>query len=153
LGRFSSIYGYMHRLDKNTLFSIFEQGDEHIYKEHNLEDQLSNPYVLMNMVVRGLENYKIMDQMYMHQYPKQYKHTRRSIQYKYFNKLLSYLQRIDVQNFNPKFKIGDSYEIMHNTYMLQNLMYYYEGIEQYEKCAIIKKYVDLLENYRVTQLI
>lgn len=141
----------MQPLDKNTLFSIFEQGDEHIYKEHNLEDQLSNPYVLMNMVVRGLENYKIMDQMYLQQYPKQYKATRKSIQYKYFNKLLSYLTRIDVKNFDPKFQIGDSYELMHNVYMLENLMFYYEGLEQYEKCATIKSYVELLETVKVPQ--
>jgi len=143
----------MQPLDKNTLFSIFEQGDEHIYKEHNLEDQLKNPYVLMNMVVRGLENYKIMDQMYMHQYPEQYKHTRKSIQYKYFNKLLSYLTRIDVNKFDPKFTVGDSYELMHNVYMLENLMFYYEGLEQYEKCATIKSYVELLQSTRIPQLI
>ena len=142
----------MHKLDKNTLFSIFEQGDEHIYKEHNLEDTLKNPYVLMNMVVRGLENYKIMDQMYMHQYPKQYKTTRKAIQYKYFNKLLQYLERIDASKFEDRFKIGDSYEIMHNIYMLEGLMYYYEGLEQYEKCSTIKKYVQLLESYRVPAL-
>ena len=57
----------------------------------------------MNMVVRGLENYKVMDQMYMHQYPKQYRTTRKAIQYKYFNKLLSYLTRIDVNKFENKF--------------------------------------------------
>ena len=153
MGKFFYIYGYMQPLDKNTLFSIFEQGDEHIYKEHNLEDQLNNPYVLMNMVVRGLENYKIMDQMYMHQYPKQYKHTRKSIQYKYFNKLLSYLTRIDVNKFDPKFTVGDSYELMHNVYMLENLMFYYEGLEQYEKCATIKSYVELLQSTRIPQLI
>ena len=100
----------------------------------------------MNMVVRGLENYKVMDQMYMHQYPKQYRTTRKAIQYKYFNKLLSYLTRIDVNKFENKFKIGDSYEIMHNTYMLQNLMYYYEGLEQYEKCAKLKKIIDKIKD-------
>jgi len=142
----------MQPLDKNTLFSIFEQGDEHIYEEHGLEDTLNNPYVLMNMVVKGLENYKIMDKMYMHQYPKRYKATRKAIQYKYFNKLLSYLKRIDKSHFDDKYQIGDSYELMHNIFMLESFMYYYEGLEQYEKCAIIKNYVGLLESYRVPAL-
>jgi len=143
----------MQPLDKNTLFSIFEQGDEHIYKEYGMEEELSNPYVLINMVVKGLENYKIMDQMYMHQYPKQYKATRKTIQYKYFNRLLAYLSRIDKKHFEEKYQVGDSYELMHKIYMLEGLMFYYEGLEQYEKCQIVKNYVELLENYRVPQLI
>jgi len=151
-GRFSYIYVYMQPLDKNTLFSIFEAGDEHIYKEHGMEDTLNNPYVLMNMVVKGLENYKIMDQMYRQQYPKQYKNTRNVIQYKYFNKLLGYLERIDTKGFDSKYNIGDSYEIMHNIYMLESLMYYYENIEQYEKCATVKLYVTLLENYELPEV-
>lgn len=142
----------MQPLDKNTLFSIFEAGDEHIYQEHGMEDTLKNPYVLMNMVVKGLENYKIMDQMYKQQYPKQYSRTRNVIQYKYFNKLLGYLERIDTKGFNSKYTIGDSYEIMHNIYMLESLMYYYENLEQYEKCAIVKIYVILLENYELPEV-
>jgi len=139
-------------LDKNTLFSIFEQGDEHIYAEHGMEDTLSNPYVLMNMVVKGLENYKIMDQMYHQQYPKQYKSMKVAIQYKYYNRLLGYLERIDTKGFNDKYQVGDSYELMHNVYMLNNLMFYFERIEQYEKCAIIKTFTTLLENCELPQL-
>ncbi len=45
----------MNRLDPNTLFNIFEQGDEEVYKEHGVEEAQDNPYVLINMVVRGLE--------------------------------------------------------------------------------------------------
>ena len=139
----------MQPLDKNTLFSIFEQGDEQVYEEFGMTDQLSNPYVLMNMVVKGLENYKIMDQMYQQQYPKQYKETRKAIQYKYYSNLLKYLERVSTKGFNDKYQIGDSYELMHKIYMLENLMFYFEKIEQYEKCAKIKEYVILLENCQV----
>ena len=50
----------MQPLDPHTLFSIFEQGDEDIYKEHGLEDTLNNPFVLTGMVLRGVENYHII---------------------------------------------------------------------------------------------
>ena len=66
----------MQPLDKNTLFSIFEVGDEEIYKEAGVENQLNNPFVLMGMVLRGLENYSIMDVMYMKRHPESYKEVR-----------------------------------------------------------------------------
>jgi len=142
----------MQNLDPNTLFSIFEQGDEAIYREYSMDEQLDNPYVLINMVVKGLENYKIMDQMYMQRYPKQYKGTRKVIQYKYFNKLYSHLSRVNFDNIRKDALVGDSYEIMHNTYFIEGLMFYFERIEQYEKCATIKKYLNILESSRIPQL-
>ena len=36
----------MQPLNPHTLFSIFEKGDEEIYKEHNMEELLDNPFVL-----------------------------------------------------------------------------------------------------------
>ena len=53
----------MHKLDPHTLFSIFEQGDEEVYKEHGEMEVLKNPFVLMNMVMRGLENYLLQKRM------------------------------------------------------------------------------------------
>jgi len=55
----------MNKLDPHTLFSLFEQGDEEVYKEHGVEDTLKNPYVLLNMVSRGMENYAVMDMIYI----------------------------------------------------------------------------------------
>ena len=133
----------MSKLDPHTLFSIFEQGDEEIYKEHGIEDTMNNPYVLINMVVRGLENYRLMDMMYMRQYAERYKQARKAVKYKYYNNLLKYLKRINIDEI--QFEIGDSYELTHATAALEDYLYYYERLEQYEKCAIIVKYVDLLK--------
>ena len=36
----------MQKLNPHTLFSIFEKGDEEVYKEHGAEDLLDNPFVL-----------------------------------------------------------------------------------------------------------
>jgi hypothetical protein len=133
----------MNRLDPNTLFNIFEKGDEEIYKEHGIEETLDNPYVLINMVVRGLENYTIMDQMYMYQYPKQYKGSRQVVKFKYFNKLYGYLKRIDITQL--QFQVGESYELLKSVKVMEDFLYYYERIEHYEKCALIVKYINLLK--------
>jgi hypothetical protein len=131
-------------LDKNTLFSIFEAGDEEIYKEHGLEDQLNNPFVLMGMIVKGLENFDMMDMLYTKRYPEHYKNVRDMTKYKYYNKLYMYLERIDTKNFNEKYTVGDSFGRENCFVALENMLRYYEKIEQYEKCAVIKRYQTLL---------
>ena len=58
----------MKPIDPNQLFSLFEVGDEEVYEEHDVTEVLQNPYVLMGMVVRGVENYNILDKLYLRIY-------------------------------------------------------------------------------------
>lgn len=134
----------MQPIDPHTLFSIFEQGDEEVYKENGVEETLNNPYVLMGMVIRGIDNYHIMDMMYTKRYPEQYDQVKGTIKYKFFNKLCGYLERIDTNKFENIYKIGESFETEQIFLGLNKLLEYFESIEYYEKCAIVKKYQDLL---------
>lgn len=138
----------MQPIDPNTLFSIFEHGDEEVYKEHGLKDTLNNPFVLMGMVLKGVENYHMMDIMYMRQYPEQYKNVRKLTRYKYLSKLYSYLEKIDSTKFESIYKIGESFEEENILGGLDYLRVFFEDIEEYEKCAVIKRYIDLLKNHK-----
>jgi hypothetical protein len=135
----------MQSLDPHTLFSIFEQGDEQVYKEHGIQDVLSNPFVLIGMVVTGVQNYHIMDLMYMRQYPSQYKQVRHITKKKYFDNLYKYLLRVDVQETQELYKVGESFDTKEATYSLNVLINFYEELELYEKCAVIKKFIDILK--------
>lgn len=135
----------MHKLNPNTLFSIFEKGDEEVYKEHNLEDQLKNPFVLMGMVVKGLENFDLICSMYNHNFPKEFSKNKPFIQKKYYTRLFGYLDRIDSDRFDDLYTIGESFESNKVNYALNHLLKYFEGLEEYEKCAIIKKFLDHLK--------
>lgn len=143
----------MQKIDPNTLFSIFEAGDEEIYKENGVEDVLNNPYVLIGMVIRGLENYNIMDLMYMRSYPEQYKKVRESVKLKYFNSLYKYLTRIDTSKFESIYAIGESYGAQDVITGLEYMMFYYEKLEIYEKCAVIKKYIDLVHENSIQKVV
>ena len=134
----------MQPIDPHTLFSIFEQGDEQVYEENGVQDALNNPYVLMGMVLKGLENYSIMDMMYKKRYPEQYNEVRDTIKYKYYNRLYKYLSRIQLDKLEDIYKIGESYNSESVFISLEGLKMFFQDIEQYEKCAIIKKYQDLL---------
>ena len=97
-------------MDPHTLFSIFEQGDEEVYIEHGVKDVLDNPFVLMGMILRGLENFELMDMMYSRNFPEEYKNVKTIIKYKYYNKLYSYLRRIDSTSFKDEYTIGEAFD-------------------------------------------
>ena len=142
----------MSKLDPHTLFSIFDQGDEEIYKEHNQEGVLENPFVLMGMVLRGLENYQLLSLIYYKKEPKLFKRVEKEVQHKYYNKLFGYLTRIDVTKLETAYHIGESYSSTEITMALDELINFYVKVEEYEKCATIVKYKDLLileEVYRI----
>ena len=142
----------MQNLDPDNLFSIFEQGDEQVYQEHNLEEVLKNPYVLMGMVLRGLENFRLMDLMYARNYPKEYKAKRKYIKFKYYCKLYEYLDRIKWSKEEEIYKISNAYDLAETSQGLNDMLYYFEALECYEKCAIIKKCLDKLYDFSVKEL-
>ena len=143
----------MQKLDPHTLFSIFEQGDEQIYKEHDVEEMLKNPYVLIGMTVTGIENFHMIDKMYTLKHKKEYLRVRDSIKNKYYNKVYNYLTRLKVSDLNDKYTIGEDFNVERCLQALNDLLYYFEYIEEYEKCAIIMKYTDLLYSKKLEVLI
>ena len=143
----------MNKLDPHTLFSLFEQGDEEVYKEHGVESTLNNPYVILNMVTRCMDNYAIMDMLYMKNNPVNYKQVRSNVKYKYFTKLFKYLDRLDIDSIrNTKYVIGESYDLPNLIAKLDDLRLYFEEYEIYEKCLVIKNTIDILYEQAYRQL-
>ena len=134
----------MHKLDPHTLFSIFEKGDEEVYREYNEEDALKNPFVLMNMVMRGLENYEFMRIISLKNHKEQFEDAEPRIKHKYYNKLYSYLVRINLNSIETIYTIGDGYEKGKVNWALAMLLEHFEAVEEYEKCAEIVKYIQML---------
>ena len=143
----------MHKLDPHTLFSIFEQGDEEIYRENNVEELLDNPYVLIGMVVTGVENFYMIDKMYTLKHEEEYGRVREKVKLKYFNKLCRYLDRVTPLEMEVAYSIGTDYELDRAIQAMNDILYFFENIEMYEKCAKIKQYTDLLLNKKLQTLI
>ena len=142
----------MNKLDPHTLFSLFEQGDEEVYKEHGAEDTLKNPYVLLNMVSRGMENYAVMDMIYMKNNYKNYDKVRSNVKYKYFTKLFGYLERLDIEDIKAaKFVIGESYDLSTLVHNLDLLRKYFEEYELYERCLVVKNTIDSILSTTIHQ--
>lgn len=139
----------MKPLDASTLFNLFEASDEQVYEEHGVKETLKNPYVLMGMVVRGVENYHTLDKIYLTNHKKAYEEVRDSIKYKYFSKMYTYLTKINYESFETQYQITQSFDDEMSNYGLNYMLRYFEDLEEYEKCVIIKKYIDLLVNQEI----
>jgi len=133
----------MKKLNTGDLFDIFSQGDESIYRENHIEDVLDNSFVLFGMVVRGVENYFIIDKIYSNRYGKDYDSMSDSIKLKYFNGLFGYLERINLSQSDTVLELVDEFGPQAIKYALEELLEFYEEREYYEKCAIIFKFYDL----------
>ena len=129
----------MNKLDPHTLFSIFEQGDEQVYKEHNVLGVLDNPYVLIGMAVTGVENFALIDQMYLLRYTEDYAKVRNKIKYNYYNKLYTYLTRVNLNELGDEYKVGEDYEISRSIDAILDIQIYFQQSEEYEKCKVIKR--------------
>ena len=130
----------MKKLNSDDLFNIFSIGDEEIYKEHKIEDMMDNTFILFGMVVRGVENYFIIDKMYASRYQERYDSVRENIKLKYFNGLVNYLERIKVLQSDTVMDIEDEFGLQAIKYALEEMLEFYKELEMYEKCAIIFKY-------------
>ena len=133
----------MKKLDSKELFDIFSQGDEAIYTEHGVDEVLDNSFVLFGMVVRGVENYFIIDKIYSYKFGQEYDSVSDSIKMKYFNGLLLYLERIDITQGDTLGDLLDEFEPQVVKNVLQELLDFYEEKEMYQKCAIIFKFYDI----------
>jgi hypothetical protein len=136
----------MQPLDKNTLFSIFDIGDEEVYKENNVEELLDNPFVLIGMVVRGVENWHLMDILYTRKKGEEYAEVRDKVQLQYFVKLCKYLDRLDFNKFETVYTIGESFDKDEVDDRLSQMMDVFIENEYYEQCATVKRFLDMLSH-------
>lgn len=133
----------MKKLSTNQLFDIFEKGDQEVFREHGVEDLLDNTYILFGMVIRGVENFYIIDQLYNTRYKEQYFQVKDSIKLKYFLGLMGYLERIENLPMDLVPFIEDEFDKQSIHYAFNELMNLFIEVEYYEKCAILKKYFEL----------
>ena len=133
----------MKRLDSKTLFDVFQVGDEEVYREHGVEDILDNSFVLLGMVVKGVENYYIIDQLYQRKYGEVYISQRENIKLTYFKGLMKYLERIGEIHLDTLSMIEDEFGISAIDYAFSEMIELFISVEYYEECSILKKYLDL----------
>ena len=133
----------MKKLNSSELFEIFSQGDEQVYADNGVEDILDSSFILFGMVIRGVENYFIINKIYSNRYGEHYELISDSIKLKYFNGLIGYLHRIDITQSDTLEQLRDEFGPQAIKYALEELLEFYEQRELYEQCAIIFKFINI----------
>ena len=89
--RFFLIFMYMKKMNLDNVFEIFNQDDEQVYEQAGMKFLMEDDTVLLNTVVRGIETYWRLDDIYTNKFPDQYETVREKVRRKYFNKMFKYL--------------------------------------------------------------
>lgn len=144
--RFFLIFMYMKKMNLDNVFEIFNQDDEQVYEQAGMKFLMEDDTVLLNTVVRGIETYWRLDDIYTNKFPDQYETVREKVRRKYFNKMFKYLVRINLKKLEPFFDtVGDlGYGTVENS--LNEYIEHFVDLEEYEKCAKIKKVLDIVQN-------
>lgn len=134
----------MKGMNLDNIFEVFNQGDEQVYEQAGFKYLMEDDTVLLNTVVRGIESYWKLDEIYINKFPDQYETVRAKVKTKYFNKMFKYLLRINLNKLEPFFDtVGDlGYGTVENS--LNEYLQHFIELEEYEKCAKIKNVLDVV---------
>ena len=123
----------MKDIDASRLIQLFENtasGNE--FKE-SLPDLRSHGYVILGMVIRGVENYYILCDMLTRKHGEDFIKVKNDVESQYFYRLFLFLDKFDIENPSMVDQAleHDSSSI---EYALDALLSVFETREEYEKC-------------------
>ena len=138
----------MKELDPSKLFDLFDKEEE--IQEQSIDKKWiskNNPFILMGMVVRGVENFYILQEIHSNKNNKEdlsKEEKRKVIKYSYYKSLFKYIQRINQDSMlDLEQCLIHDLEII--TLALNDILSLFESYEEYEKCSIIKSLQDNLQ--------
>ena len=130
-----------------SFFDMFDYSDEGDLERAGaieaLSDYLEHPFILFGSVIRGVENYYIIREMYSRKYKEQFESIEESLQHKYFNRLYIMLERFDESNCEHVLE-AQRFERHESGWALLELRQFFEEVEDYEKCAKIQSVINTL---------
>lgn len=122
-------------LAKDLQKELLESG---AYKENE-----RNEFLLRNAVI-GAEKYELFDLFYYRAYKENYKKISLNVKDTYFNKLYRYIQNLDLSDRDSILITAESLDRSTVDASLNKLLLYFQNLEEYEKCAQIKKVLDIV---------
>lgn len=124
-----------------SFFDMFDYSDgedlERAGVIEELRDYLEHPYLLFGSVIRGVENFYIVREMYTRTYKEEFERVEEKVKSKYFNRLYHFIERFDEYD-NDFITEAKRFEQHESVYALVDIRSYFESLEEYEKCAKIQ---------------
>jgi len=128
------------------LLDIFNYSDEQDVKGEGyvgaVIDYTKHPYIILGSVIRGVENFYIMCEMFRNKYGDKFDAIEETLKQKYFDRLYGFLLRFDESNSEHILE-AMKFDRQEVSYALLAMRSYFEECEEYEKCIKIH---DILHN-------
>ncbi len=137
-------------MNKDKIFELFD-GDESTKKlDPNTVDVFMNtPYAKIGMFTKLITNHFIFHKKLENFFKKEgatysVDKTKEVSEYTIYNRAWFYIKQVDINSYSHKVAINDFEPISFNK-SLQSSIVYFEGQEQYERCAHLFKIKQLLK--------
>lgn len=127
----------MKKLSTHDIFSIFDLDDDQTQSRRTKDkDQC---FVALSTLISGVENYYLLDHMYLNRYGQSYVDVRQSLQVKYLSKLLKYVDRYDDIPLDTVHSIVDKFGDGSISFAFNDMLECFLQVEDYQKCATLDK--------------
>ena len=131
----------MKKLDPDKIFSFFTQDE--VEPEKFLESREVSDAVILITVVRNIESYYFLDEISERKYGEHYVAVRDKVKTRYFYFLYKLLSRMKLTSIEA---LQDAMvDLGHGGvgFSLNDLIDFFIEVEEYEKCAYIKRILDI----------
>lgn len=128
----------MKPLDQHRIFQLFTDTVATPEEDTIISDINSHPYILLGMVIRGVENFYILSDMMRLKHGSSYERIKTTVQKTYFERLYSYVEQFNEQDQDSILE-GLSHDYSSINYALDHMIFHFENLEEYEKCNKLLK--------------
>ncbi len=136
----------MKNINLENLKSIFWKKEIKSQPQQDLQEDLDNPYLNYSIVIRGVSELELLDELYMNKSPREYSLVRDRVKIQQFDFLYNFLKKVPLEDDKEviEFILKDlgKTEVLSN---LNKLMTHFVELEEYEKCSNIQKYLQKVE--------
>ena len=137
----------MKKLDPKELFKVFEMTDEELIQEQDPQavwDFRYHPFILIGMVIKGLENFEMICELYHQREGEAFESVKDNVQLTYYTSLYKYLYRFNYQSLEH-IESALRHDFDDIAYALIHLRTFFESKEEYEKCARIRDIFEAID--------
>lgn len=126
----------------DKILSVFTKDLNFASLQENSKDVGSENMKNLRRAVVGAEKYEFLHVIYSKTYGDLYNNMSENVKDRYFNKLFHYITKIDLTDTESLVKITQELTSKSIKQNLNKLLFYFQELEEYEKCAALKKVID-----------
>jgi len=133
----------MKKIHIDNIFTIFDNYDDVVYEQDDLQDVYSNDFIVLGSVIKSIENFYLLDKIQRHRYGIHYDEVFDKIQLRYFSQAMKMLDRIDDIDRYSADMVAAEFGTSHVRDILDKMLQVFIIHEHYEKCSKINKFIEI----------